>query len=50
MACAYGNFFIIEKQTCKTAIIVFVQEKIPVVNDYRLSTNISECWHPPELL
>jgi hypothetical protein len=48
MACAYGNFYLVE--TTGVAFVLAVQQKdkkIPI-NDNRLSSSLSDSWHPPE--
>jgi hypothetical protein len=49
MACAYGNFYLLEKPGTEIGIPSFlIGKKIPA-NDNRLSSRLSESWHPPEL-
>jgi hypothetical protein len=50
MACAYGNFYILNKQAIDHIIQVKETGLIPVINDNRLASALSECWHPPELV
>jgi hypothetical protein len=48
MACAYGNFYYTLKNTfIFTSLLKNGDKKIPI-NDNRLATKLSECWHPPE--
>lgn len=48
MACAYGNFYLLEKSGFNFLTIVPEIEKKAAINDNRLSTRLSDCWHPPE--
>ena len=48
MACANCNFYLVEKGGFTFLSIVPEQEKKVAVNDNRLSTWLSESWHPPE--
>jgi hypothetical protein len=48
MVCAYGNFYLAEKNGFTFLSIVPEKEKKGMVNDNRLSTKLSESFHPPE--
>jgi hypothetical protein len=48
MACASGNFYTIEKSFFKSYLIITRSKKIIPENDNRLSSCLSDCWHPPE--
>jgi hypothetical protein len=48
MACAYGNFYLLEKNGFTFFDVVPEKEKKVAINDNRLSTGLSESWHPPE--
>jgi hypothetical protein len=49
MACASGNFYNLNKDITEWIIIGSKTEKIASINDNRLASSLSECWHPPEL-
>lgn len=49
MACASGNFYNIDKDIIDYLIKGSKIEKITAINDNRLASSLSECWHPPEL-
>jgi hypothetical protein len=48
MACAFGNFYLVEESGFDLFTIAPEKDKQFAVNDNRLSTNLSESWHPPE--
>jgi len=48
MACVYGNFFLMQKQSTTLISLKITTQKITAVNDNRVITNLSNCWHPPE--
>ncbi len=47
MACAYGNFYVVEKSDISFKSLVVSNIKIVPSNDNRLADNLSDCWHPP---
>jgi len=50
MACASGNFYLVEKTGLSFTNLPVNKNRIILVNDNRLSDNLSECWHPPRVL
>ena len=48
MACAYGNFYLLEKSGFTFTKLLIDKTRIIPANDNRLSDNISDCWHPPQ--
>jgi hypothetical protein len=48
MACAYGNFFTNDNNIYSLILYGIIKEKIITINDNRVSTCSSDCWHPPE--
>ena len=48
MVCLYGNYFLNNKYSFAFTLPAIKKEKIVTLNDFRLSTALSECWHPPE--
>jgi hypothetical protein len=48
MACAYGNFYLLEKSATGLLAPSFLLDKQIPANDNRLSSRLSESWHPPE--
>jgi hypothetical protein len=49
MACASGNFYIMENGTAESYAVLPSNEKMSTVNDNRLASCLSDCWHPPEI-
>jgi hypothetical protein len=50
MACASGNFYIMENELAESYMVLPHSEKINTVNDNRLASCLSDCWHPPEVI
>jgi hypothetical protein len=50
MACAFGNFYLVEKSGFDFSGIAPEKEKKIAIDDNRLSKGLSESWHPPERL
>src|SRR5580704_6733444 len=50
MPCIYGNFFTTDNNIYNFTIIKARKGKSLVVNDNRLSSHLSDCWHPPQSL
>jgi hypothetical protein len=48
MACASGNFYMMEKGINAFALIPTSVDKLTGVNDNRSASCLSDCWHPPE--
>jgi len=49
LGCPGGNFYIHQYATVSLNGPVIRKQKNIVVNDNRLFSRLSECWHPPEL-
>jgi hypothetical protein len=47
--CVYGCPFLIENYATEILIPVIAGKKITAVNDYRTSSRLSACWHPPRI-
>ena len=50
MACGYGNFFLILKPIALYTFISIPNQRIIAINDNRVVGNLSDCWHPPEIV
>jgi hypothetical protein len=50
MACAYGNFYLLEKNSAALTVPALIKEKRTPANDNRLFSHHSESWHPPEFI
>jgi hypothetical protein len=48
MACAFGNFYLLERNGFDFSGIAPEKEKKMAIDDNRLSKGLSENWHPPE--
>jgi hypothetical protein len=48
MACAYGNFYLLEKAGVEFLPAAQQTDKKILINDNRLSSSLSDSWHPPE--
>jgi hypothetical protein len=46
-ACVYGNYFVVEGMVLAFSNSVSHKANIPVLDDKRTFTALSECWHPP---
>ncbi len=49
MACPYGNFYLSEKTNFDFTNLPIDKIYIIPVNDNRLSENLTQCWHPPQM-
>jgi hypothetical protein len=49
IACAYGNFFVMEPGEIVVSGLPFNKQKTFLHNDNRLAFNRSDCWHPPQV-
>lgn len=50
MACPLGNFYLLGSSHISIAAIIIQKQKTALVNDNRVSTQLTECWHPPEII
>jgi hypothetical protein len=50
MACAYGNFYTVERNFTSIHLVIKRSEKILPANDNRLAFYLTDCWHPPEII
>lgn len=49
MSCSSGNFYIVEGFFIDNAPLIGKAAKLVSINDNRILSSVSECWHPPEL-
>ncbi len=48
MACSNYNLFLLAKAFHSNHIVLIQKkQKIAIVNDNRISSRLSDCWHPP---
>lgn len=50
MACPIGNFYLLGSSHISIATLIIPKQKTTLVNDNRISTQLTECWHPPEII
>ena len=50
MACPLGNFYLLGSSHISIATLIIPKQKTILVNDNRVSTQLTECWHPPEII
>ncbi len=50
MACAFGNFYLLEKGGVEFVLAALRTDKKILINDNRLSSSLSDSWHPPEFI
>ena len=50
MACPTGNFYLPGPSPVSFATWIITKRKTILVNDNRISTKLTECWHPPEII
>jgi hypothetical protein len=50
MACPTGNFYLSGYPQLAISPVILLKQKIVLVNDNRLSKQLTECWHPPEII
>ena len=50
MSCPTGNFYLLHYSYISIASLQIPKQKVVPVNDNRLTTNLTECWHPPEII
>lgn len=48
LGCSSGNFYIHQHFQISFATYFAVKQKAIVIDDNRIASNLSECWHPPE--
>lgn len=50
MACPAGNFYLPNYSFISIAPLIITRNKNTLINDNRVATNLTECWHPPEII
>ena len=50
MSCPTGNFYLIGYSHISLTAFVQPKQKIILINDNRVLTQLTECWHPPEII
>jgi len=50
MSCPAGNFYLNSSSHFSIASLIIPKQKTPLVNDNRISKQLTECFHPPEII
>jgi hypothetical protein len=50
MSCPTGNFYLSGHPHLAIAPLIILKQKTVLKNDNRISKQLSECWHPPEII
>jgi hypothetical protein len=50
MSCPTGNVYLPIYSQLSIGSLIILKEKTPLVNDNRLSSQLTECFHPPEFI
>ena len=50
MSCPAGNFYLVGYSHISLTSFIQPKQKIILVNDNRVLTRLTECWHPPEII
>jgi hypothetical protein len=47
--CVYGSLFVVDNTSTDIIVSSPISQKITPANDNRISSALSDCWHPPRL-
>jgi len=50
MSCPTGNFYLFGQSYLENAPFTISKQKKALINDNRLQKQLTECWHPPEII
>ena len=50
MGCTSGNFYVHNYSYISITSLIIPKQKTALVNDNRISKQLTECWHPPEII
>jgi hypothetical protein len=50
MSCPTGNFYLFGQAYLAVAPFTLSKQKKSLINDNRIQKQLSECWHPPEII
>ena len=50
MSCPTGNFYLFGQSDLAVAPLILSKVKKVLINDNRIQTQLTECWHPPEII
>ena len=50
MSCPAGNFYLFGQSYLAPAAFTLSKQKKVLINDNRIQKQLTECWHPPEII
>jgi len=50
MSCPTGNFYLFGQSYLSAAPFILSKQKKALINDNRIQKQLTECWHPPEII
>ena len=50
MSCPTGNFYLFGHSYFSVASFILSKQKKVLINDNRIQKQLTECWHPPEII
>jgi len=50
MSCPTGNFYLFGHQLLSITPFILSKQKAILINDNRIIKQLTECWHPPEII
>lgn len=50
MSCPTGNFYLFGQSYLAAVPFILSKQKKVLVNDNRIQKQLTECWHPPEII
>jgi hypothetical protein len=50
MGCPTGNFYIHNYAYISITSVIIPKQRTALFNDNRISKQLTECWHPPEII
>lgn len=50
MSCPTGNFYLFGQSYLAVVPFILSKQKKILINDNRIQKQLSECWHPPEII
>ena len=50
MSCPTGNFYLFGQTYLTSVPLILSKQKKVLINDNRIQKQLTECWHPPEII
>ena len=50
MSCPTGNFYLFGQSDLSAEPFILSNQKKALINDNRIQKQLTECWHPPEII